>query len=56
MSPAQQRHNRRDFDDSLELIHRHGLPGPVKHAVCQQGRDTGSTTVQPVLAHALHEA
>lgn len=56
MRHAQQLHNRRAFDDYLEIIHRHGLPGHVKHAVCQQVRDAVITTVQTVIAHALREA
>lgn len=56
MSHAQQLHNRRYFDDYLEILHRHGLPGNVKHAVCQQVRNAVLTTVPIVIAHALREA
>jgi putative transposase len=55
MSHAQQLHNRRYFDDYLEIINRHGLPGNVKHEVCQQVRDAVITTVQTVIEHALRE-
>ena len=55
MSHATQLHNRRYFDDSLEIINRHGLPGNVKHEVCQQVRDAVLTTVQTVIEHALQE-
>jgi len=55
MSHAKQLHDRRYFDDYLEIINRHGLPGNVKHEVCQQVRDTVLITVQTVLEHALQE-
>ena len=55
MSHAKQLHNRRYFDDYLEIINRHGLPGKVKHEVCQQVRYTVLTTVHTVLEHALQE-
>ena len=55
MSHATQLHNRRYFDDYLEIINRHGLPGNVKHEVCQQVRGAVLTTVQTVIEHALRE-
>jgi hypothetical protein len=55
MSPATPLHNRRYFDDYLEMINRHGLPGNVKHAVCQQVRGAVLSTVQAVIEHALRE-
>ena len=56
MSHAQQLQNRRYFDDYLEMINRHGLPGHVTHEVCHQVRDAVMTTVQTVIAHALRAA
>ena len=55
MSHAKQLHNRRYFDDYLEIINRRGLPGNVKTAVCQQVRQTVITTVQHVIEQALEE-
>ena len=53
MSHAQQRHNRRYFDDSREIIHRKGLPGHLKSALCQQVNDAVVTTTQQGIEQAL---
>jgi transposase-like protein len=53
MSHAQQRHNRRYFDDSMEIIHRNGLPGHVKSELCQQVNDAVVATTQQVIEQAL---
>ena len=36
MSHAKQLHNRRYFDDYMEIINRKGLPGNVKSELCEQ--------------------
>ena len=53
MSHAQQLHNRRYFDDYMELINRKGLPGTVKTALCQQVNDAVVATTQHVIEQAL---
>ena len=55
MSHATQLHNRRDLNDSLEIINRRGLPGNVKSAVCHQIQHAVTTTVKHVLEHSLEE-
>jgi len=53
MSHAQQLHNRRYFDDYMEIINRKGLPGHIKSALCQQVNDAVVTTTQQVIEQAL---
>jgi len=53
MSHAQQLHNRRYFDDSMEIINRKGLPGHIKSELCQQVNDAVVTTTQQVIEQAL---
>jgi transposase-like protein len=55
MSHATQLHNRRYLNDYLEIINRHGLPGNVKSAVCQEMHQAVTTTVKSVLEHSLEE-
>jgi hypothetical protein len=56
MSHAQQLHNRRYFDDSMEIINRKGLPGHIKSELCQQVNDAVVTTTQQVIDQALEAA
>src|SRR4029453_13510282 len=53
MSHAQQLHNRRYFDDYMEIINRKGLPGHIKSELCQQVNDAVVTTTQQVIEQAL---
>jgi putative transposase len=53
MSHAQQLHNRRYFDDYMEIINRKGLPGHVKSELCQQVNDAVVATTQHVIEQAL---
>lgn len=53
MSHAQQLHNRRYFDDYMEIINRNGLPGHVKSELCQQVNDAVVATTQQVIEQAL---
>src|SRR5712691_2469459 len=53
MSHATQLHNRRYFDDYMEIINRKGLPGTVKTALCQQVNDAVVATTQHVIEQAL---
>ncbi len=53
MSHAQQLHNRRYFDDYMEIINRKGLPGHIKSALCQQVNDAVVATTQQVIEQAL---
>jgi len=53
MSHATQLHNRRYFDDYMEIINRKGLPGTVKTALCQQVHDAVVATTQHVIEQAL---
>jgi transposase-like protein len=55
MSHATQRHNRRDLNDSLEIITRHGLPGNVKSTVCHEIQQAVTLTVKGALEHSLEE-
>ncbi len=55
MSHAQQLHNRRYFDDSMEIINRKGLPGNVKSERCAQVNRAVLATTQRVIAQALEE-
>jgi hypothetical protein len=55
MSHAKQLHNRRYFDDYVEIINRAGLPGNVKVELCQQVHHAVITTVQGVIEQALEE-
>ena len=55
MSHATQRHHRRYLNDSLEIIHRHGLPGNVKSTVCPELQQAVTTTVKSALEHSLEE-
>jgi hypothetical protein len=49
MSHAQQLHNRRYFNDSMESIHRQGLPGNVKRALGQHGNAAVVATTRRVI-------
>jgi transposase-like protein len=53
MSHSQQLHNRRYFDDSMEIINRKGLPGHIKSERCQQVNAAVVTTTQQVIEQAL---
>jgi len=53
MSHAQQLHNRRYFDDYMEIINRKGLPGHIKSELCQQVNDAVVTTTQQGIEQAL---
>ncbi len=53
MSHAKQLHNRRYFDDYMEIINRKGLPGNVKSELCQQVNDAVVGTTQHVIEQAL---
>ena len=53
MSHAQQLHNRRYFDDYMEIINRKGLPGHIKSELCQQVNDAVVATTQQVIEQAL---
>ena len=53
MSHAQQLHNRRYFDDYMEIINRKGLPGHSKSELCQQVNDAVVTTTHQVIEQAL---
>ena len=55
MSHATQLHHRRDLHDSLESIHRRGLPGNGKGEVCQELHQAVTTTVKGGVAHSLEE-
>ena len=50
------RHNRRSLDDSLDIIHRAGLPHDVNVEVCQQVQQAVITTVKGTIAQAREEA
>jgi len=53
MSHAKQLHNRRYFDDSMEIINRKGLPGNVKSELCEQVNRAVVGTTQQVIEQAL---
>ena len=53
MSHVHQLHNRRYFDDSMEIINRKGLPGNVKSELCHQVNDAVVATTQQVIEQAL---
>lgn len=55
MSHAQQLHNRRDLNGSMQSINRAGLPDNVKAEVCQQVHATVLATVQWTIEQALDE-
>ena len=55
MSHAQQLHNRRYLDGSMQIINRAGLPDKVKAEVCQQVHATVLATVQWTIEQALEE-
>jgi transposase-like protein len=55
MSHAKQLHNRRYFDDYMEIINRKGLPGNVKSELCQQVNRAVVATTQSVIEGALEE-
>jgi len=56
MSHAKQLHNRQYFDDSMEIIHRKGLPGHIKSALCQQVNAAVVATTHQVIEQALEAA
>ena len=56
MSHATQLHNRRSLDDSVEIIHRTGLPGNVTVEVCHHVQTMVVATVQGAIEQALEEA
>lgn len=53
MSHAKQLHNRRYFDDYMEIINRKGLPGNVKSELCEQVNRAVVDTTQQVIEQAL---
>ena len=53
MSHAKQLHNRRYFDDYMEIMNRKGLPGNVKSALCEQVNRAVVGTTQQVIEQAL---
>jgi putative transposase len=53
MSHAKQLHNRRYFDDYMEIINRKGLPGNVKSELCEQVNRAVVGTTQQVIEQAL---
>jgi hypothetical protein len=53
MSHAKQLHNRRYFDDYMEIINRKGLPGNIKSELCRQVNDAVVGTTQQVIEQAL---
>jgi putative transposase len=55
MSHATQLHNRRYFDDYMEIINRKGLPGHVKSELCEQVNRAVVATTQSVIERALEE-
>ena len=55
MSHAKQLHHRRYLNDYLEIIHREGLPGNIKHDLCLKVQETVIATVQHVIEAALDE-
>ena len=55
MSHAKQLHNRRYFDDYMEIINRKGLPGHVKSALCEQVNRAVLGTTQSMIERALEE-
>jgi hypothetical protein len=55
MSHAKPLHHRRYLNDSLESIHREGLPGNVKTDLCLTVQDPVIATVQHVIEAALDE-
>ena len=55
MSHATQLHNRRYFDDYMEIINRKGLPGNVKSELCTQVNRAVVATTQSVIEQALEE-
>ena len=55
MSHAKQLHNRRYFDDYMEIINRKGLPGNVKSELCEQVNRAVLATTQRVIEGALEE-
>ena len=50
MSHAQQLHNRRYFDDYMEIINRKGLPGHIKSELCQRVNEAVVATTQHEIA------
>jgi hypothetical protein len=52
MSHAKQLHHRRYLNDSLEIIHREGLPGNGKTDLCLTVQDTVIATVPHVIEAA----
>ena len=55
MSHARQRHHRPSLNDSLQRIHREGLPGNVKNDLCHKVQDSVIASVQHVIEAALEE-
>ena len=55
MSHAKQLHNRRYFDDYMEIINRKGLPGNVKSELCEQVNRAVLATTQRIIEGALEE-
>ncbi len=53
MSHAKQLHNRRYFDDYMEIINRKGLPGNVKNELCELVNRAVVNTTQQVIEQAL---
>ncbi len=53
MSHAKQLHNRRYFDDYMEIINRKGLPGNVKSELCQEVQNAVVGTTQHIIEQAL---
>jgi putative transposase len=53
MSHAKQLHNRRYFDNYMEIINRKGLPGNVKSELCEQVNRAVVGTTQQVIEQAL---
>jgi hypothetical protein len=49
MSHAKPLHHRRSLHDSLEILHREGLPGNVTTDLCLTVQDTVSATVPHVI-------
>jgi hypothetical protein len=46
-------HNRRDLENSLEIINRHGLPGNGKSPVGHTLQQAVITTVQGAVEHSV---
>jgi hypothetical protein len=55
MRHATQLHNRRYFDDSMEIINRQGLPGNGKRARCEHVNRAVLATTQRVIEGAWEE-